>query len=420
MKNSIELKQERKAKFDALSALLNTAKTEKREFSETEKTSFDSLDAEIRNLDTKITDAENREALELRMAQNQGVTKIENKVTKSDFSEFRFVEAINQAKSGQLTGIYKEINEAGQAEIRSFGGNVNGGFTIPSTLLRTLTAENGGESIVGTTKVGFIDVLREGSLLERVGATFMTDLVGNISYTRQNTKGTSSWLNENEKGAKSTVAMGNVDLSPKRLYTQRDVSNQLLIQTSNSVEEKLRNDIIASIRESLDQAFINGNGVKAPLGILTMSGTTIVSLGTNGAVITYDSVLELEQKLFEANVNKESIKFLISPKMQRVLKKTKMDDGSGLMVLDKDGLLGYKYEVSNYVPNNLTKGTGTNLTAILAGDFSSVMVGQWGGINIVVDNLTKAEDGETSLKINSYWDIDFERLTDFAIVKDAV
>ena len=38
------------------------------------------------------------------------------------------------------------------------------------------------------------------------------------------------------------------------------------------------------------------------------------------------------------------------------------------------------------------------------GDFSNLAVGQWGGIDLVVDPYTKAADGCVRLVINAYFD----------------
>jgi len=46
----------------------------------------------------------------------------------------------------------------------------------------------------------------------------------------------------------------------------------------------------------------------------------------------------------------------------------------------------------------------TNNEAILYGDWSKVWMAQFGGIEIILDNLTEAVSGMNKLVLNSYWD----------------
>ena len=72
MKKSDELKQERASKYEELNGLVQTRKAEKRDFTTEEETQFDSLEAEIRELDKKIEKEEKFEAAEVRAAQMAG------------------------------------------------------------------------------------------------------------------------------------------------------------------------------------------------------------------------------------------------------------------------------------------------------------------------------------------------------------
>ena len=51
-----------------------------------------------------------------------------------------------------------------------------------------------------------------------------------------------------------------------------------------------------------------------------------------------------------------------------------------------EGLVnGYPYYCSNQVPGNLTKGTGTNLSALIFGKFSELFFAEWGNTEILAN-----------------------------------
>ena len=49
----------------------------------------------------------------------------------------------------------------------------------------------------------------------------------------------------------------------------------------------------------------------------------------------------------------------------------------------------------------------------VVGDFSDYVVAQWGSIDLVVDNYTKATEGQVRLVVNAYFDCKPRRSTSF-------
>ena len=91
-----------------------------------------------------------------------------------------------------------------------------------------------------------------------------------------------------------------------------------------------------------------------------------------------------------------------------------IDSGSGAMIITYNGnfggmtgkIAGYDVLASSSIPSTLDKGTSTGVcSALLFGDFSQVVVGQFGGVDIVVDPYTNARTGTTSITVNQYVDV---------------
>jgi hypothetical protein len=84
-----------------------------------------------------------------------------------------------------------------------------------------------------------------------------------------------------------------------------------------------------------------------------------------------------------------------------------------------DALNGYRAFVSTQVPSNLTKGDGTGLHSVLFGNFNELIVGQWAGLDVVVDPYTGAKNALVSIVVNSWWDAALRHAASFAAIKDA-
>jgi hypothetical protein len=61
---------------------------------------------------------------------------------------------------------------------------------------------------------------------------------------------------------------------------------------------------------------------------------------------------------------------------------------------------------SQSVPNNLTKGTGTGLSALIYGVWNQLIFGYWSGVDILVDPYTGSSSG--TIRIVALMDLDIQ------------
>tara|TARA_Y100001960_G_scaffold134017_1_gene142202 strand:- start:227 stop:460 length:234 start_codon:yes stop_codon:yes gene_type:complete len=59
---------------------------------------------------------------------------------------------------------------------------------------------------------------------------------------------------------------------------------------------------------------------------------------------------------------------------------------------------------SSLVPNNLTKGTGSGLSAILFGNFQDLLVAEWGSLDVLFDPYTGSSTG--AMRVTVFMDVD--------------
>ena len=409
MKKSIELRKQLKAVEAEMTGLLDVAKTEDRSLSDTEQTDFDAKFEKVEALKRSIESAEKIEAFEARQAANDGVNVPNISTGKKE--GYSLVGHIDAVRKGKLEGVYAEAQAQGEKELRASGVTPDGNAVyVPANYVRdfSVTGDSGakGGNAVSTQATGIIESLFEGSLLNKLGASKMLGLVGNVKMPK-GASVVSTWVTENGAITKSDSNIGAINLTPNRLATRMNVSNQLLIQTSGSVEQWLRKEIEKSIQKSIDEKYI--------ANLLADAAVQAVINGTDVAKV--NEFVELAGKA-EADLDKA--KFLINYDVYSALKALPKASGSDRFMLENGMIDGFAYVASNRVPADLTKGTGTDLSAMVFGDFSSAIVAGWGAIEILVDPYTAAAEGETVLNVGSYWDIKDAHAEGKAVSKDIV
>lgn len=359
-------------------------------------------------------------------------------LTSREIEQFSFVKAI----LAQTDANYARSNcgfelEASRAMAQKIGKEPQGLY-VPNEVLRHQrdlvvgTPANGGY-MVGTDHMAadFITLLRNRCHVMTLGAKLLGDLVGNVSIPSQAGAGTAFWVAENGAVTESSQTFGQVPLTPKTVGAFTDFSRRMLKQSTPDIESIVRADLAALIAVEVDRVAIAGTGASnQPTGILGTSGIGSVAIGTNGGAITWAHVLQLEEALATANADTGAMAYLTNNKVRRALKgstKVSGDAGAGFIwsdeARDADGfgtLNGYKSAASGNVPSNLTKGTSSGVcSAMIFGNFEDLLIGQWGGLDIFVDQSVNATSGGTRVIALLDLDVAVRRAASFAAILDA-
>jgi HK97 family phage major capsid protein len=198
---------------------------------------------------------------------------------------------------------------------------------------------------------------------------------------------------------------------------------QFLRQTSPAIERKIREEIAYSIQEGVDVAAISGTGLNnQPTGILNHPDVPVITaLGTNGGALDRAKLIAIETALTQRNLRGTSYGWLINALTRGALKNTPIAAGSDKFIMEtNDRLLDYPVVMSNMVPSNLTKATGTNLSAAIFGDWKELYLAQWGGIDLIVDPYTLAVEGQIKIVAQGFFNVMVHRPEAFAYYKDIV
>ncbi|MBT3194940.1 MAG: phage major capsid protein, partial [Candidatus Ruthia sp.] len=338
---------------------------------------------------------------------------------------FSIVRAVNALVTGNWNdaGFEREASDSMAGKL----GKRAQGFYIPTdVLMRDLnvtTSTAGGHTVSTDLLSGsFIDMLRNKMSVVGLGATMMNDLVGNIAIPRQTGGATSYWVAESGAVTESQPAFDQVTLSPSTVGAFSDVSRRLLLQSSMDVEAFIRSELATTLALEIDRAAINGSGSSnQPTGILNVSGIGAVAGGTNGAAPDWADIVDLESAVSVDNADMGALGYLTNASVRGKLLQTEKASSTGQYVWGEGNTLrGYNAAVSNQVPSNLTKGSGTGLSAILFGNWNDLIIGTWGGIDINIDTSTGSASGTVRVVALQDVDIAVRHAESFAAMQDAI
>lgn len=295
----------------------------------------------------------------------------------------------------------------------------------------TVGSATGGGNLVATELLGtsFIELLRNAMILDKLGVTWLKDLVGNIAIPSQTGAATGYWLSEGDAPTESQQTIGQVPLTPKTVGGFTDYTRKLLQQASLDVEAFVRADLATVLGLTIQTAAFNGSGsAPEPYGVLNTSGIGAVAGGDNGAVPTYSHMVDLETAIGNANADIGNLAFVTNSKVRGKLRKTLESASAGAKWVYTNGrergigdILGYDAFVTNSVPSTLVKGTsGSTCSAIMFGNWASMMIGMWGGLDLMLDPYALATSGGKRVIALQDVDIAIRHVGSFAAMKDVL
>lgn len=265
----------------------------------------------------------------------------------------------------------------------------------------------------------FIELLRNKTLLTRLGVGTLSGLVGNVAIPRQSTAATAYWLAEGDSVTESDQSFAQVGATPKRLAAQTAFTKQLLAQAGLDAEALIRDDLTRILAIAKDLAGIAGTGGKQPLGIL--NGPTTASDGnklgtvTFGAAATWANVLGFENAIETANADIGTMQWLTNPTVKNKWKSTvKVANYPVFICDDRNEAAGYPVNVTNQIT---TSGTYANRAIFAA--WNQAMFCEWAGMDVVVDPYTQAAANKIVLTLNLFCDFIVRHWPSFAISTDS-
>ena len=388
MKNSKSYKEERAEVIEKMEGLVASA--EGRDLSSDEQSNFDSLNEKVEELNKMAVRAESFEKLQ--------ATKAVKEVTENTPSEVRdysFQDAMNQAATGRLEGLVKEMDQEARNEARYTGQSFKG-IAIPSSILtRAAVATAAGNA---TEVMAWTDQLEANLVLASAGANFYAG-VDNMKFP------VFSAINSGfvaETGGSAPAANGtatSVTLSPKKLISIVNVSAEAIAQNA-SIEAALRRNMAQSVAATLEAALLGTSDVSnAPASIFAdaAAGST--------AAFSAASAIALESAILDAGVQLEGARmaYLVDTNAYTAAKSAAQVSNVSPLYDNRDKTINGYF---SFVSSNVGNGGGATKDHALFGDFSKVHIAQFGGLDVIYDIYTNAGTGEPRYILTSLVDGD--------------
>lgn len=378
-------------------------------------------------IETKPENVENVENTEERAANFVDASAVQGKLSKSearDLAKFNIVKAINEARSGKLTGIEAEVNQEGLNEKRKLNVEARDqhAVNLPEMMFRTQSVTGGtggdlGGDLVFTEPGRYVDFLYPNTPMLGL-CSVAENLVGNVDFPKQTSSYSLNWQTETGTDTAQDINFDKVTMSPKRAVITASMSNQLLRQEySRGIEQRIIQQLNQSFNKGLENAVLNGTGSSnQPSGIYTELAGQALSLGA----ISFDDLVDMEAALAAADALGGNLAYVTHPNVVAKLKKTKVDAGSGRFLVE--GMLDPVKTANGYSIYNTTlskKTSGSPDTyGILFGNFSDVQIGFWGGATLMVDPYTNMKSSIVEVYVERFMDVAVLRDASFALATD--
>ena len=321
----------------------------------------------------------------------------ENKKTSTrkmnkNFSLLKTIRSIS--RNQQLDDLTNAVVEQGKSEMRKAGLSAQGQLVIPTNEVRAIhsvTAD--GEKVVATEVFDILTPLRAKNVLAQAGATIYSNLTSDVKIPIMS-KSNVTFEAENGEAKDGAGAFNYLKLTPHRLTAYVDISKELLAQDSVDVENAIRTDLVNAINSKLEEAFLSDftGSAAQPKGVFAVVKPS--SAVTND----FATLVANEAKVEDANILNEPC-YILSNKAKAALRAMAKGAKSTELVYENGEVDGTKaFNTSNVPASNY-----------LFGDMSSLVIGTWSGLDLIVDPYTQAAKGAVRLVVNMYVDFGVAR-----------
>lgn len=260
---------------------------------------------------------------------------------------------------------------------------VHGGFYMPADIQRrdlTVGTPTAGGNLVATNldAANFIDLLRARSRVAALGATMLPGLVGNLSIPKLTGAATAYWLtNEATAITESQQTIGQLALTPKTVGAYTELSRQLMLQSTPAAEALVMGDLAKVLALAIDLAAFEGSGSSGqPTGI---SQTANIGSVTGGSLDLAD-IIEFQTDLAGSNALADGCAYVTTPAVAGLLK-------GRARIASTDSKTIWEGSILDGTVDGFRATSTTQLTAasMIFGDFSQVVIGEWGMLEIALN-----------------------------------
>lgn len=327
---------------------------------------YEVMEKRIVDLGHEIGRQEKMDALEREMARpvSEPITsKPEN--TKADEKKGRSSDAYGKA-------FWNSIRNRQFSNILTEGTDSEGGYLVPDEFEATLVQALGEENVIRT----------RAHVITTSGGTHKIPVVAS--------KGEASWIDEKGAYPEDDDTFAQVSIDAHKLGTIIKVSEELLADFAFNLESYFSQEFGRRMGRKEEEAFIGGDGVAKPTGILQSAEVGVTASKTDA--ITADSLIDLFYSL-KAAYRRNAV-WVVNDSTVKAIRKLKDNNGqyiwqAALKDGDHDTLLGRPIITSPAMPE-----IGAGTKPVMFGDLSYYWVGDRQGVTFKRLNERYADVGQ--------------------------
>ncbi|MEF6282441.1 phage major capsid protein [Escherichia coli] len=357
---------------------------------------------EIREIarELNIDDEELKRALAIKdMTPEAFRTKALNNITNAQRNNEQINKEKNMEKTFDLNNVIRSLVDgealgANEAEFSAMAATATmqrgraargGSVFVPAAAMRAAAAGNTKADLTAITDEklmteSYIEMLMPESVLGRLGVTVYSGLNAPTAIPKMTKSSVDAFgfVDENGAAPESKAEFANVKLSPKTFAGGNPISRQSL-KTVPGIATLITDHINKAVRIKLEQLILSDKANdRGPAGLVKQ----LVDGGrvAKKAAFSYKDFLKEIAALTDAGVPAQAIKFAMSGATAAELESTpKSDRGDAQgFILENGKIAGYEVVTSGVIPAD----------HIVLGDFSGITIGEWGGLELDMDDTT--------------------------------
>ncbi|HBV0292621.1 TPA: phage major capsid protein [Escherichia coli] len=357
---------------------------------------------EIREIarELNIDDEELKRALAIKdMTPEAFRTKALNKIATAQRNNEQQIKDSKMEKTFDLNNVIRSLVDgdvlgANEAEYSAMAATATmqrgraargGSVFVPAAAMRAASEGNTKATLTAVTDEkllteSYIEMLLPASCLGRLGVTVLSGLNSPIAVPKMTASSVDAFgfVDENGAAPESKAEFANVKMAPKTFAGGNPISRQSL-KTVPNIATLITDHINKAVRIKLEQLILSDkDNTRGPAGLVKQ----LVDGGrvAKKTAFSYKDLLKEIAALTDAGVPAQAIKFAMSGATAAELESTpKSDRGDAQgFIMENGKIAGYEVVTSGVIPAD----------TIVLGDFSGIIVGEWGGLELDLDDST--------------------------------
>lgn len=350
----IELRAKRNKAWEAAKTFAETHMTPAGTLSAEDEATYNKMEQEIVELGREIQRRERQEAIDAELAKpvtapitGKPGNQQEEKKTGRASAEYR------DAVLAALRSNFRKVSN-----VLSEGVDAQGGYLVPEEYDSRL-----------------IDVLTEENIMRGLATRITTSGEHKINIAA--TKPAAAWIEEGGQLTFGDATFDQIIMDAHKLHVAIKVTEELLYDSAFNLENYIIKQFGKALANAEEDAFLNGDGVGKPLGLLAAEGGAEVGVtAASATAITADEIINLIYSL--KRPYRKNAKFMCNDQTLAAIRKLKDSTGQylwqpSLQAGEPDRILGYAVMTSPYFPT-----IAGGKAAMAFGDFSYYNIGDRG------------------------------------------